>query len=71
MMREIKEKKKKEEKKTKKIMKKYLTEQAQKEKEQVQKAEQAEIIHRMIMCFSHFSGSEHLPKGTLPRLPIT
>ena len=62
------------------------TKQAQKEKEQTEKAKQAEknpysvfaekddeevCMEEESVVFTDSSSSDHLPKGTLPRLPVT
>ena len=64
----------------------WQKEQAQKEKEQTEKAKQAEknpysvfaekddevvCMEEESMVFTDSSSSDHLPKGTLPRLPVT
>ena len=63
----------------------YHKEQAQKEKEAAQKAKQAEknpfsvftekdgeeVIDDDFVVFTEPSSSDHLPKGTLSRLPLT
>ena len=68
----------------KKKTSKYLKEQAQKENEQAQKAKQAEknpysvfaekdeeeVMDADPVIFTAPSSSDHLPKGTLPRLPV-
>ena len=64
----------------------WQKEQAQKEKEQTEKAKQAEknpysvfaekddeevCMEEESVVFTDSSSSDHLPKGTLPRLPVT
>ena len=63
----------------------YLKQQAQKEKEEAQKAKQAEknpfsvfaekdgeeVMDDESVVFTEPSSSDHLPKGTLSRLPLT
>ena len=63
----------------------YLKQQAQKEKEETQKAKQAEknpysvfaekdgeeVMDDESVVFTEPSSSDHLPKGTLSRLPLT
>ena len=64
----------------------WQKEQAQKEKEQTEKAKQAEKnpysvfaekddeevrMEEESVVFADSSSSDHLPKGTLPRLPVT
>ena len=81
---EEKEKLKKQQKEERKQQ--WQKEQAQKEKEQTEKAKQAEknpysvfaekddeevCMEEESVVFTDSSSSDHLPKGTLPRLPVT
>ena len=81
---EEKDKLKKQQKEERKLQ--WQKEQAQKEKEQTEKAKQAEknpysvfaekddeevCMEEESVVFTDSSSSDHLPKGTLPRLPVT
>ena len=80
---EEKDKLKKQQKEKRKQI--FLKEQAQKEKEQTEKAKQAEknpysvfaekdgeeVMDDDSVVFTEPSSSDHLPKGTLSRLPLT
>ena len=71
--------------KKKKKKQQWQKEQAQKEKEQTEKTKQAEqnpysvfagteeeeVMYDDSVVFIEPSSSDHLPKGTLPRLPVT
>ena len=90
MMKKDEEKKRKEEKDKLKQQQKeerrqlYLKQQAQKEKEEAQKAKHAEknpfsvfaeedkgVVDDNSVVFTQQSSSDHLPKGTLSPLPLT
>ena len=88
MMKKDEEKKRKEEKDKLNQQQKeerkqlYLKQQAQKETEEVQKAEKnpfsvfaekngEEVMGDDSVVFTEQSSSDHLPKGTLSRLPLT
>ena len=85
MIRKEEEKKKKEEKDKLKRRQQYHKEKAQKEKEEAEKAilaqknpfsvfkkdDEGEDMEDDSVVFTDSSSSDHLPKGTLSRLPTT